>query len=637
MIVIGLVVVGAALVPAISANSGETATVRGDVTLSGRPLAFFPVGFWNTGSGVVRSTTTDANGRFTLDVPVTLDGYAYAGTAPDARRAIVEQGGQQVVRGVIGVQAVPDGPSATYQNLGTATARSLAANASQLHFRLHEPGRISGTSPVSPKELSAVQVRRADNSVVQTLRLDARGRFRSMPLVPAQYGVVLIPRSPALPTVASAVVRGGATTAVLLGKPEAGATIAGTVRTVAGAVGGGVPVLLEQDDKVLAATSTSSTGDWSFAGVAAGEFTVEVGRFDEPASPAASASAVLVPIPGATATPTPTVPTATPAPSPSSGSPQTVAVEPVPRTADAVLPETFPVVVPEGLGVIGIATDVQPAGRITGTVSRPDPTPGTESAAVRVVVEEAATGRIVRGAAASADGRYAVGGLQPGAPYRVFAVTDPDDRTLAEMGEASAIAAVGGAVADIAISEPALTLSGTVSGAGSGQVTAGDPALLERTAGIDESGAYALQGLVPGAYPVVVDSVDAAPSVDRLPAQPVGVQVSADTPVVDLQQGPEPAVFRGWFIASGAGVPAVSGSAVDEVGDVVQFGPRTRRGHVEVDGLYPGTYEYDAASFRGTAPAVDGPWYYLPPTGTFSLSGRATTDVGPIVLHIRIR
>jgi hypothetical protein len=626
-LVIGLVIVAAALLPAVTANSGETTTVRGDVTVSGQPLAFFPVGFWTTGDGVVTHTRTDAAGRFTMDVSATLDGFAYAGTAPDAQHAIVDTNGRQIVRGVIGADPAGAHTIAIYQGHPTATARGLDNSASQVHFTLQEAGRIAGVSPVKAAGVRAVQIRRADNSVVQTLRLDSRSRFRSMQLVPGEYGVVLVPKSPGLPTVADAVVQSGRTTSVTLPAPEAGATVSGTVRTAAGAVGAGIPVLLEQDDVVLQSTATTHSGDWSFAGVPAGSYAVEVGRYETPA--AAGASSVEVPIPGATATPTPTPSTATPTPSGTAVSPQTAAIEPVERTSDDVVPQTFAAMVPDVLGTVGVDTEVQEAGRITGRVSRADVVTGTASASVRVVAEEASSGRIVRTAATGADGGYSMGGLVPGRHYRLYAITEPDDPSLAEMGGTTAVATAAGATADIVISEPALTLTGTVSDATGGTVAAGDAALLRRTAKIDSSGAYALQGLVPAAYPVVVT----VPK--RKASQPVGVVVDAADRVADLHAGPRPAVFKGWFIASGAGIPVVTGAAVDDTGDRVQFGPQTNDGRVRVTGLDPGTYEYDADAFRGTVPAVDGPWFYVPPTGTFSLSDGATVDVGPIVLRVR--
>jgi hypothetical protein len=629
ILVIGVFIVGAALIPAITANSGETATVSGDVTLGGKPLAFFPVGFWATSDGVVADAITDANGQFTLDVPITLDGYAYAGSTPDSPHAILESDGRPVVRGVISAAANSGTTSALYQGQPTATAHALAGGASRLHFRLQGAGRIAGTSPVPTSGLRAIQIRRADNSVVQTLKLDSRSRFESMLLAPGQYGVVLVPKAPGLPTVANGIVRSDATTTVTLAKPVTGATVLGTVRTAAGAVGKGVPVLLEQDTKVLAATTTASTGDWSFPGLTAGDYTVEVGRFDEPDAMSASVSGVEVQIPGANPSPTATAPTASPTAPASATTPQAAAIEPVQPTADAVIPQSFAVTVPSVLGDVSVGTEVQQAGRLTGFVTVAAQAGATDPGLIQVVVEEAATQHVVRVATAGTDGRYDVGGLQPGSRYRVYAVTRPDDATLAQMGGATAIARTTATVADIIADQPALTLSGTVPGTTDGRVVLGDTALLQRTATIDASGAYALQALVPGAFPVVVTTGG------REASQPVGVVVSDTQPTLDLQPGPKSAIFKGWFINSGAGVPVITGTATDAAGDVVRFGPQTTGGHVTIRGLDPGAYEYDADSFRGTAPTEDGPWYYLPPTGGFTLSDGATTDVGPVVLHVK--
>lgn len=627
LLVIGVAIVAAGLLPAVTANAGGTTTVRGDVTLDGRPLAFFPVGFWTTNGQSVATTQTDANGGFTLDVSDTLDGYAYAGTAPDATTAIVDFDGREVVRGVMNGER---STTPIYQGRPTATAKGLEGGASEVHFRLQEAGRIAGTSPIAASGIRAIQVRRADNSVVQTLRLDGRSRFRSMPLAPGPYGLVLVPKSPGLPSVASAVVESGKTTSVTLSTPVTGATVQGTVRVGTKSAGSGIPVLLEQGGTVLAATTTASTGAWSFPGIAAGDYAVEVGRFDEPPSGSASASSVGVQIPGAAPSPSATAPTAAPSASASPTSPQAAAIEPVPRTSDAVLPQTFDFTVPDVLGEVTVATEVQRAGRLVGFVTVDSTASGSTAPPVRVVVEEEATQRVVRVTTAASDGRYSVGGLQPGKRYLVAAVTEPSDLTLARMGTATAVARTTASTADVIVNQPALTLTGAVSGATSGRVLLGASTLLQRTATIDRSGAYELDGLVPGAFPVVVTTPN------REASDPVGVVVSATQPTVDLQPGPAPATFKGWFISSGAGVLAITGTATDTAGDQVVFGPSTSLGHVAISQLRPGTYAYDPESFRGSAPAVDGPWYYQPPAGTFTLSDGATTDVGPIVLHVRL-
>lgn len=624
MLAIGVVVVGAALIPAVTANSGGTITVRGDVTADGKPLAFFPVGFWSSTNGVQGATTrTDANGGFTIDVPATLDGFAFAGTAPDAPRAITTLDGQQYVRGIIG-RKVPN-PVATplYQGWSSATGRNLSGGAAQIHFRLQRAGRIAGTAPIAADRIRAVQVRRLDGSVVQTLRLDARRRYRSAPLVPGGYAVALVPKAPELPVVTAVTVPRNGTVTAVLAAPTVGATVSGTVRTEDGDAGAGVPVLLLDAGAAVGTTTTTAGGAYRIAGVAGGDYTVEAGRYE--ALAARTPSAVQVPIPGATSTPTPT-PSA--AATPATTDP---ALQPVERTSDAVLPGGTAVAVPATLGDVVAPVSVVAAGRISGTVTRPEPAAsGVASARIRIVVEEPTTHRIIRTTTAAADGGYSIGGVEQGEQYEVWAVTEPEDPTLALMGRTSALATASTTQVDITLDQQAVTLRGTVTGVSGGTVTAGGDALLQRSAPIDESGAYAIQGLVPGAYPVVV----ASPG--RVDAPAVAVSVNPEQAPVDLQPGERPATFTGWFIAGGAGVGLVSGTASSPIGDTIRFGPVTRGGHVTIRGLAPGTYEYDDA-FQGTVPTLDGPWFYLAPTGSFGLSGDTATDVGPIVLHVRAR
>jgi hypothetical protein len=166
-----------------------------------------------------------------------------------------------------------------------------------------------------------------------------------------------------------------------------------------------------------------------------------------------------------------------------------------------------------------------------------------------------------------------------------------------------------------------------VSGATSGAVSVGDPALFPRVGAIGADGAYVVNGLVPGAFPVTVSEPD------RIPSPPTTVTLSGSADQ-DLPRAAQPATYKAWFISGGAGVPRITGTAVDTVGHVVRFGPSTDAGHVGIANLAPGTYRYRQTTFTGTIAAVDGPWWFGPPTGTFTLRAGATTDVGPVVLHI---
>lgn len=623
VVVIGVVCVGAALVPAVTANSGGMITVRGDVREHGEPLPFFPVGFWvpgnGAGTGTVATATTDANGNFTMDVSQTIDGYAYAGTQPDSDHAVVSVGGHTVVRGIVGAKPAKPVSTPLYAGWDTATARGLGT----VHFLLQAPGRIAGTSALTGSAVKALQVRRLDGSVVQRMTLGSGGRFTSGVLVPGDYAVALIPAAPLLPVVQRVTVASGATAAVKLARPVQGADVVGQVDVGDDADGApaGVPVLLDQDGALIARTTTASGGGYRFAGVAAGAYTVLIG--DDPGVDLGTGTGAAVVVPSASPTPTAT---ASPTPSPTASTPAEAALEPLPDTTDLVIPASQAIVVPDTLGEVDVDTRVDPVGVVSGHVS------GADGATTQVVVEDVATGRILRSTTADTDGAYTLRGLQPNQHYTVWAVTQPDDATLATMGSTSAFASTSTTGVDITLSRPALSVTGTISGSTAGQVTIGDD-VFSRSAALDASGAYTVHGLIPGAFPVT-DAVSG-----RLVSDPVAL-VLARTPVsttLDLQPGPRAATFTGWFISAGAGVPLILGTATDADGDVVRLGPKSRSGVVTVTGQRPGTYSYDQDSFAGTVPAVDGPWWFAAPIGSFTLRDGAVLSTEPVVLHVRAR
>jgi hypothetical protein len=251
---------------------------------------------------------------------------------------------------------------------------------------------------------------------------------------------------------------------------------------------------------------------------------------------------------------------------------------------------------------------------------------------VQVVAEDLGTRGIIRSTTADAGtGKYLLGGLTPGVRYRLYAVDRPSDLTEARYGGATIEASAGTpSTADITIEKPALHLIGSLSGATSGSVVVGDAAVFSRSATVDSTGAYTVDGLVPAVYAV------SGVSTGRLPAPPVAVSVLGSA-TQDLTPGPRPATYKAWFISAGAGAPQVGGTASDAQGDLVRIGPRLPDGQVTVHDLTPGTYSYDAESFVGSVPVTNGPWWFAPPTGTFTLRDGATTDVGPVVLHVKAR
>ncbi|HET6824276.1 MAG TPA: hypothetical protein VFH64_00005, partial [Amnibacterium sp.] len=250
---------------------------------------------------------------------------------------------------------------------------------------------------------------------------------------------------------------------------------------------------------------------------------------------------------------------------------------------------------------------------------------------VQVVAEDEVTRQILRSTTADpGDGHYSLGGLVPGTGYLVYAVSRPGDLSAATYAGGSGVATQSGTQVDLVLDTPALTLSGNITGAAGGSVAVGDTLTLSRSAPADSSGGYTVAGLVPATYAVTVTTTG------RLGSTPVAVDVTAST-TQDLAPGPKPATYKAWFISSGAGIPRVLGTAATADGATMAIRSPGRNGHVTVTGLRPGTYSYQPETFLGLVPCDDGPWWFAPPTGSFTLRDGSTTDVGPVVLHVKSR
>ncbi|MDQ1530364.1 MAG: hypothetical protein QOE37_469, partial [Microbacteriaceae bacterium] len=414
---IGAVIVGAALVPAITANSGGTTTIRGDVTSGGQPVPFTEIGFWSPTDGVIANTLADSGGRFALDVPDAVDGYVFAGAAPDAYNAITSLGDREYVRGLIGAKKAPGVSTPLYQGWPAATAKSLAGGKGDLHLVLQRPGAIAGRSPVTGPALRSVQVRRLDGSVVQTLKVDKQGRYRSDPLVPGTYAVAVLPNGPLLPQAVQVTVPSGGTVTAPQPALVAGATIRGVLTADGAALTAPVPVQLLRNGVEVATTTSSAAGAYSFGPLQAGDYEVRIGRYPD-SGRVKSPTAEPVPVVGRTVAPTASAsPSPTPTPSAPAVDGGTVQLQPVVRTSDAYLPTSVNAVVPDALGLVQVDTDLMPAGRIAGKVE------GGSGAPAQVLVEDAVSGQILRSAQVdAATGGYTAGGLTPGTEYRVYAV-----------------------------------------------------------------------------------------------------------------------------------------------------------------------------------------------------------------------
>jgi hypothetical protein len=355
-------------------------------------------------------------------------------------------------------------------------------------------------------------------------------------------------------------------------------------------------------------------------------YQVDIGRYPESSGRAGEEPAVPIagrPT-GPTPSPTPT-PTLTPSPTASVAGAGTVALQSVPRTSDAYVPTTSQAYVPQDLGTVEVDAALQPAGRITGAVV------GVDEVPVQVVAEDLATRQILRSVQADAStGRYTLGGLVPGTEYRVYAVSRPTDPAVSTYAGGSGVATQAGTRVDLLLDTPALSLTGRITDSTGGTVAVGDGATFARSAAADTTGGYTVGGLVPGTYPVTVTATG------RLRSSAVALALDTSA-TQDLAPGPNPATYKAWFISAGAGVPRVLGAASTTDGTTMEIRPPGRGGHVSVGHQRPGTYSYVADSFSGLVPCGDGPWWFAAPTGSFTLRDGGTTDVGPVVLHVKAR
>jgi hypothetical protein len=586
VVIVGGVIVGAALVPALTASTEPATTVDGDVHAGGAPVAGLDIGFWSPTEGVLATASTDDAGTFVLPVPTGSDGYLYAGTRPDSVQAISSVGSRSLVRGVLGALPSHGITSPLYQGFAAATARNVAGGRTA-HFTLQSPGRITGTSGQLRSPKLRLELQRLDGSLVQVVAADRKGHFTTEDVVPGDYRLQVVPKAPLVPATLPVRVPSGRTATVTLPAPRPGATLTGVLTSEGAPVDRGLPVLLLQNGEQVGFTTTGDGGTYRFPGLAAGDYELDFGRSQAPPG-AASATAGT--------------------------------------TADEVQPATATVRIGSALADVAQDADLLPAGLITGTVA------GVEGTSASVLAEDRTSHAVVRAATVAVDGSFRLGGLTAGTAYDVLAVTAPADATAATWGTVTATATTDGdaATADrpsIAVGTPALTLSGRIPGATAGTVTVGDPVLLSRAGAIGADGTYVVNGLVPGAFPATVQEPD------RVPSDPTTVTLTASASQ-DLPRAAQPATYKAWFISGGAGVPRITGTAVDAAGHIVRFGPSTDDGHVTIDGLAPGMYRYRDTTFVGSIAAEDGPWWFGPPTGTFTLRAGATTDVGPVVLHI---
>ncbi len=286
--------------------------------------------------------------------------------------------------------------------------------------------------------------------------------------------------------------------------------------------------------------------------------------------------------------------------------------------ADGFLPVAVTVRAGAGAGAGQEAVDVDvaltPAASITGTVT------ARGSARVRLVAQDA-EGDAVSATEVVGGGRFALGGL----PAGTWTVVADDlerhvhDRLLVTVAQGAAAETPRALVP--AIADPVV----------SGRVIGGRKAHVALSSGGADIGiATWLSPRYSSSYRVAVPPgryVARARS-DRA-LEPTGVRLTVSgSRRQDLRSGAARSYAGARFTVNGHAVsPGIQ--AVSPTGDVLVFGGR--RG-----GSTLGTLErHHWRSTRGTAPAVDGPWSFVPPEGAFRLRDRRVTDIGTWAVSIR--
>ena len=594
-VAIGALLAAASVVPATAAQADASTTVHGTVQAGATKLAGVPVGFWSRTGHRLAGTTTGVGGTFTLHVPSGVRGFAYAGTRPDGGKAIFSVGGRSYVRGVIGASQGRTTSYRIYQGHASATAAGLAGGRT-LRFRLQKPGRIvvhggslfAGTGDA----VGVMQVLRLNGGFVSEIGAKGPdGVLTTGLLVPGAYRLHYFPQPPYLRrTVGVTVFPGGSTTL----SPELvrGATVSGTI-TSGGAPVAGVTVTAYQSPAKTGSATTDAAGHYSIGTLAAGRYTLTVGvnNQGDPED-------------------LPEVPSDIPPPS---------SDDYVVRTS------TFTVDATHDDRTVDLA--LQAAGHVTGSVHT--------AASSRVYVEDA-TKHVVRvGFVDGGTHRFALGGLTPGATYRLYALTSPGNPATATYDAATITAATGTQTRDLTPATPALTLSGHVphATAGSVQVTAAGPVLprLGASGTITRSGAYAVHGLIPGVYRVETFANG------RLESRPSTLALTASAEH-DYARGALAGAYRVRFVSGSAPARRIQASAIDPAGDRVDLDAYRLNGTATADAVHPGSYSFLATSFRGSngsdVPVADGPWWFGAPDHTFTVRSGATTNDGTIALHV---
>lgn len=582
------IVVAASGGPAASAATPST-VVHGTVTVGGAALAGVAVGTWSPTRGLQAETTTDVHGRFTLRTPSDVAVDAFAGARPSLSHAVFTAGPEHLVRGVIGASAPAGTPSPLSETVTEALPVQLGGG-HPLRFRLQRAGRLTSTVPAGATGRIAFE---RGEGVYGAWAKAVGGTVTSAWLVPGRYHVYWDPKAGYAPTRTWVDVTSGTTALAASALPVMAPTSTVLLRVTSGGspVGAGVPVVQLVDGQQQPASSTDATGTAVEAGLSPGTSTFVVGEyFDDPDEGLEG-----------------------------------------PPTSDDLLPATVTVTVPPGGATVAVDVALTPAAKLTGTATV------ANGHTVTIAVENA-HGDVVRtGSAVGPGATIALGGMPAGA-YTVYA-EDVEAQTYDRV--AVTLPAAGGSSAPTALprrltpSIPDPVVRGrSVSGeAGSVTLTSSTrTGSFSRTHVWASSGRYSI-AVLPGRYVPKV--------VTRLHEQRTAAAVTiTGSRRLDLAPGPRFAGVRVRLAVHGHPVAEdlqVHGPRVPDLdgrpSTVFDLTRTSSRGVSAASSLRAGRYTWVRS--LGPLPAVDGPWYYGVPAGSFTLRSGRTLDLGTRSIAVR--
>ena len=588
----------AAAIPALPAIAAS-ATVHGVVTDRGHAVAGVHVGYTDPGTRASAAARTDAHGRFTIHLPSDPGtGFVWAGVQPRAERAVFTAAGTSYVRAVIGSSAPSGAPSALFQNLRPTTPAAIGGGGT-IRIHLQRSSRLAGMDQTLAG--SRIVLRRGDGSLVDTVEVDAAGRYRSPALAAGKYVTLLrLPGSSASSPIADVALHAGRATALSAGVAarvrHRQSVVSGTVVTPKGVAHRHVRVEAWRGGKLVAAVRSDTHGRYVLRGLPAGSSTLIAGRntpnFD--------------------------------------GDPSRVHITP-----DDTLATSSTVVV-RAAATTHRNLRLGVAGHVSGSTA-----PYAE-----VLVEDA-TGKLLRTTFAGKHGAFGLGGLPTG-DYTVIAAGGSTYGTTA----AHVIAGRTTPVGTVSATTPLLTAHGTVpvvaKAAGerisvsadlAGAVGGYDTAFGWSTGGAtpDAAGAWSLGSFIPGRWTFVAGSYlsvgRTADSLAHANGATRAVELDADSVAapIALGLGPTTALLAGSFRSTGGLGIGYQPSGLVGSGGRSGDSSNTASGAFEISAV-PGGYRWPRSEFG--EPASDGPWWAIPTDRSITVSPGITRGLRiPLTIH----